>query len=302
MTETQVKEPKSLILVWVILVIVILSAFIPAKWLGVKPAVPNRLDLKALTEMGRLTLDQNNNNNPDWKDLLNEVGGIPTATSTIDPIIQKKLDDPNNLTSSFSKNLFIASAYLKQNNITNAEDQQQLVSSMLADEGSKITAKEYIFSDLKISKTENNDSIKKYGNNLADILVKAIKYNLGEGDIKIIESYTINKDTSVLTSLIIKKDRASELLQQLLSMGVPTSASVYHLLAVNNLSAYITTLDNLSRVDTDPVKAMISFKQYNTVTKSLSSSVIKIVNYFRTSNVVFTTKDPGYIFSSGYTK
>ncbi|MFA6608539.1 MAG: hypothetical protein WCT07_01360 [Candidatus Paceibacterota bacterium] len=297
--------PKSLMIFWVLLGIITLSAFIPARWFGVKPKVHTRLDLQALNTMSSLSLDKNKNNNPDWRDLLKETFSFASTSdisknATFDASAQKLLDDPNNLTASFSKNLYTASAYLNKNNITDSQTQQQLIESMIADENSKIIVKLYSINDLKISKVESAESIKRYGNNLGAIFNQALKYKLGDGDIEIIQAFTVNKDASVLSSLKIKKGRASEIMQQLLSTSVPVSASVYHLLTINKLSAYITALDNMSHADTDSVRATISFKQYLAIVKSLLLSISNFVTYFKISNISFSSGESGYIFSSGY--
>lgn len=302
-TESLKNTPKTLLAFLVLITLLTLSAFVPAKWMGVKPKTHTPLNLQDLIDSSRLSL---NEKRPELNDLM---GGVPDYASTTDSAknssiysdIEKKLNDPDNLTSSFSKNLYVASVYLNKNNITDEQSQKQVVENIVNEEGAKIVYKSYSLNDLKIINNETSASLRKYGNDMGPILTKSLKSYIALGDGDIMKAYITNGDASVLSSLTIKKDRASEIISQMLAVNVPLSASTYHLMAINELSQYLTLVDGMSHADTDPVKALVSYKQYLPLMDSLRNLLSNFVNYFKSSNIIFSQKEAGHIFSSGYT-
>lgn len=291
-----------------LIIILIASTFvIPAKWLGIQPIPYAKINLgDDLTPMSKLQGDSNKNNNPDWRDLAMASLGTTTkealATIKIDPAVEKNLSDPNNLTASFSKNMYITSAYLQKNGGGVASDQKQLVTSMLQQEATKIVIPSYALKDITIAKVDNDETKRQYGNALGGLIQNAATYKMGEGDIEIVRAYTTSKDASLLSAFTVKKDRADIFIQKLLVMPVPYSAIPYHILALNRLSQYRTILDNFSKLDSDPVRSTISFNSYIPTIKSVFVVVSDMHQYFKAENIKFTEKESGYMFTREYIK
>jgi hypothetical protein len=278
---------KALLVVGTLIVVVGLSAVVPAKWFGVQPAKSHRpvLVLRNSEELAALARDSDRNNNPDWKDLL----------------IKKRLADPNNLTASFSKNLYTVSAYAKKNGKLTKADQKAVMKDLIASETSKIVVKTYEVADITTTTTDTPATERDYGNALGKLFKKAVGYKLYEIDLNILKAYTTNKDPAPLASLVIKKNNAKIILEELLKMRVPFSAVPYHLLIINRLSQYITVLDGVSQADTDPLRATVSFNSYLPTIKVLSSSLDQMKLYFSLQGIVFTSNEAGYVLTSGYT-
>jgi len=295
---------KALTVVSLLVCLVILTFIIPARWVGVTPNYRPALVLLDPTDLASLSGDEDKNNNPDWRDLLIETTSTSTKIAASKMVVsdeeKARLNDPNNLTASFSKNLYTAVAYAQQNGGLTADTQKELMTTLLDDEAKKIQVKTYLISDLKtVSSTD--EAKKAYGNALGTELKKADSYNLGQNDLGIINAYVTNKDPSPLASFTIKKNNVDHIIGDLLSMSVPLSAASYHLILINRLSTYRTTLDNMSQAESDPVRAEIAFDGYLTTYQLLLSALGTLQNYFVTENVQFLTTEPGYLFVYGYT-
>ena len=305
--ETGLEHSRSIGIGIILIGILILTTFIPAKWFGIKPKAHVKLDLTALdtfSQIGRLSLDKNKNNNPDWRDLAIENFSLEKSSSTssiIDPSIALRLNDPNNITASLSKNLYIASAYLGENGEVDAETKQEILDGLLLEEASKLATTTYAYKDLFVAAKETKETIKAYGNNVAEIIGDVLTEKTITDDIKSVGLFASTQKPSALVSLLTNKKRVDALLFKLLNISVPASSVSYHLLALNRVADYKNTLDNLSRADTDSIRATLALKQYHDVVLLVLRLNSQFSNYFNSKNIVFTSKESGYVFTSGYT-
>jgi hypothetical protein len=289
----------------VFMFLLMISVVVPAKWLGVKPRTYTPLNFDDIQAYQDLSKDKNFNSSPDWKDLLENTVSTTNAaaleSTPDDAKVEELLNDPDNLTSSYSKNMLIASSYLEQNGKTDEASKQQIAEALIQQEKDKIITKTYTSKDLVVQKTESETMRKNYGNALGTLLKEAGTYKIGEGDLEILQTYLDTKDASVLDSLRIKEDNVAVLIRKMTVMPVPLSATPYHLLALNRLSAYLTLLDGLSKADTDPIRASIVFKEYASIIKAMFGALVNIKEYFKVESVVFTSKESGYVFMQEYT-
>ena len=305
MDHTTMTTAKALIIVGSLLV---LSLIVPAKWLGITTVKENRqgLILKDPNELALLSKDSDRNNNPDWKDLLNKTTSASTTEAAskekTSEETKKRLEDPNNITASFSKNLYTASAYAKKNGTLTQAEQEELVFTIVQGEQNKIIIKTYTLDELVIAKKEDESTQKAYGNALGIIFKEAQKYKLDVADVTSIQAYLTNKDPAPLASFVIKKNNTATIIDKLLKLSVPYSASPYHLLLINRLSAYKTALEGLSTADTDPMRATIAFKSYIPTFQLVASAVASMQTYFKVQNITFNKEEPGYVLTPGYTK
>lgn len=303
-TTTGSVASRSLAALGVMIVLLLLSAVMPASWFGVKPKAYTKLDLNDLTPTSRLAGEGGGLVEDAWREAAIDSLGTSTKelvkTTKIDPAAQKRLLDPNNLTASFSKNLFAASAYLKQNG-TDGVNQEDLIKTLMNEEAKKITLKVYTTSDIKINNNATMSDKKAYGNALGSILKKAETYKLGEGEAEALNDYLTKKDPALLLTFITKRANTDKLIQEMLSINVPLSAVPYHLLALNRASEYRTMIDGFSTADNDPVRASIAFNGYIPTIKALAGALGNLSSYFGSENIVFTKNDAGYRFTTGYT-
>lgn len=297
---------KALSVIGLLVFLVGLTLIVPARYVGVKKIKKPSLVLKTSDEISALRGDMDKNGIPDWKDMLIETTSSSTKAEAdaivVDEAAKARLNDPNNITASFSKSLYLATAYVKQKGDITAEEQEELANQILIEEGAKITFKEYAVTDLHLTKAETDVSRKAYGNALGVIYKKAVDAKLTFDDTKAIEAFSTSKDPAILESFIIKKNIMQSIITDLASMTVPYSAAPYHLLLINSLSKYKSILENIAQAENDPMRATMAYNAYILTLQNLYSALMSLQNYFIIEKMTFVPGDAGYIFISSAPK
>lgn len=294
---------KALFVLGSLLLLVGLSLVVPARYVGIKKPKQAKLNLNINQDLIALQQDTDNNGSSDWRDMINRQMSTTTKEvakkTVVDEAAKKRLDDPNNITASFSKNLYTATAYVKDKGELSVAEQDALAASIVDQETAKLTSKSYEVTDLHLVKNETDASRKAYVNSLGTIYKKNNVSKLTVNDIPTMTAFTTNKDASVLQSFVVKKDIIDTIVTQLLAMNIPYSAAAYHLLLVNSLSQYSSMLDNLSKGGDDPLRAALAFKSYTLTIKDIYSALTSMQNYITLEEITFIPSDPGYILVSG---
>ena len=308
MDEESHTSSKSLLVLGIVTLLLIISAFLPARWFGVQPVestyVP--VDFSSLKETHTFTQDTNGDNKISWKEIIlsTEEGSTSASELSTTPPDKKviaELNDPNNLTAKFSKNLYITATYLKNNNITDADSQQKALDAIMADVASNLIPKTYTYSEISVAKTESSVTIKAYGNNLAKILTPMITKKNIETDLPGVAMFIQSKDEKNLIPITLDAERVYEIVQKLLTMQVPPSAALYHLIALNQVSVYEDMLSNLSKASSDPIRAKSLVQKYPDTLVDTLRIYKNLSDYFTLKNTVFRAGEAGYVFTVGYT-
>lgn len=281
------------------------SAFLPATWFGITPQEHvighTILDLNALQDASRLAEDIDNNGISDWKDVIKKSGFLPEQASSSpekNKAIQARVNDPNNITTSFSKNAYAIAAYLQQKGITDGETENSLIQQALADEAGKLIPKAYTVEDIKQG-ADTKATEKTYGNTLATLAIQAIGEGSQYDEVRALKDYQTRKDVKLIGVIRAKYDVVKTLRDKLLAMTVPSSAAIYHATALNRVEAHLTIIDDMSMIESDPLRATIALSNYVSSLERALSALNQMSDYFETQNIVFTAKEPGYVFTSG---
>lgn len=305
--DVRARNRSALFILLGILMVTVVFSFLPASWFGIKPLrnTHQRVDLSALSLDG-VARDTDKDGSISWKELVTDSLSASDIAEMekgeqIDPEVVANLNDPNNLTASFSKNLYTASAYLSKNQVSDPASQQDVVNQLIAQEASKITTKQYSLSDINVAKTESKESIKTYGNSVATILQSMISEKSITDDFSSVQGYIETQDKEALVPISKDYIKVKTSFDKLLSLSVPLSAATYHTMVLNRVGEYRDTLYNLSQIETDPMRAMLLIQKYPEITLKTLRIYAQLSNYFDTKNIVFTSKDPGYVFTVGYT-
>lgn len=308
MPEETSKASKPLIIIGALVLLLMASAFIPARWLGVQPQKSGYtpIDFNKLSQINSYANDTDGNGKISWKELIGSTEGgaeLLTETANIlpDPEAIARLNDPDNLTSSLTKNIYIASTYMEKSGITDAESQQKVLDQLVSEEAAKIASKQYLYADINVATSEDKQSIRTYGNKVATILEGMITEDSINKDSTGLFTFMSTEDTTAITPLIEDYQKMDERVKRMLSLSVPPSASLYHLIAINQMVVYRDTLYNLSKAPTDLMRTNLVFKKYPDTIIATLLVYDKLAAYFNVKNVVFSSQEPGYVFTVGYT-
>ncbi len=310
--EEHALPPKliPLLLVVGLILFVIIGNIIPGSWFGVKQAPSNhvRLDLEKLNALASFnpeTQGIQDDGTVNWNQFITSTytgnTNVQVASAPLDPQAVQALNDPNNLTGSFSKNLYVATAYLDQKGLTDENSKQQAVNTLLSQEQTKLISVKYSLQDLNLATNETKATQKTYGNAVAKILQNLITEQIITTDIQSVNNFAQSKNKADLLPLSKNKLRVDGIIQKLLVLSTPPSASAYQLLAITRVAAYRDLLDNLSKVDTDPVRSLLAFRGYPETTVLALRLQGQFTNYFNSQNIAFSAQDSGYLFTAGYT-
>ncbi len=291
-------------------VLLIISLAIPGSWVSYEKKKEKKdtwvIDVSNIKHLKPAASDSNNDGGITWKEVIDQTIPMTEAQKAElrkIPIDQKAMDalnDPNNLTASFSKNLFLAAATIQENNITDQKTRQALIDQISQEEADKIQPRHYTDKDILIAKSENKDSIKAYGNTIAPILKEVITVETVTNTVTgVTENLKTNNSQQLLE---INKDskRINLLLKKLQTVSVPPSAILPHLQMLNRISEYNEVIYGLSRLDTDPMRASLVFPQYIPTANKVVDMFINYTNYFNKQNVTFANSEAGYVFVTGF--
>ncbi len=309
MEEKSTPTSRAIAVIIIIITLIALSVIVPAKWLGVEPPkrTQPKLDLTNVSITKEVAIDTDNDGAISWKEIMTDT--LKPTASTLEelkkiPIDQKEIDilnDPNNLTASFAKNLYLTGAYFEKNGITDEASKEQAMTSLMQAEKAKITPTTFVYKDLNVAKTESKTSIKEYGNKVASILGEITSEKTLKADVYAIATYTESKDVTALKDLVENSARMELVMKKVLALSVPPSATIYHLLLLNKLAAYGDVVKALSTADSDPLRSTFVVTDYPIIVRELIQQYDIFAKYFSSKNVTFSSKEPGYVFVTGYT-
>ena len=303
------KTRNAILVVLLFISILALSAVVPARWIGgeKKVVLLPKLDLTLLASPQNVATDRNRDGDISWKEVIDDTLDAPASTlaelqkNKPDPKAIEQLNDPNNLTASFSKNLYLPTAYLKKNNITDEAAKSDALARLVQDEKAKLTKTTYRLSDITIAPSESKQTIQVYGNSMATLLKRTVSKEIVTKELTSVIAYSETKDASTLVELAKSVERLDSIIQKMKTMPVPISAASYHLLALSRVADYREVVFNLSKIESDPIRASFVIDSYTESTALIFKLYQQLSAYFKLSNVTFTSQDPGYVFIVGYT-
>jgi S-adenosylmethionine/arginine decarboxylase-like enzyme len=289
----------------------LISAFTPASWFGLETTKKSYtpIDFSQLKTTDQEAYDTDNNGSISWEELTksNKYGdGILAEAKDTPPSAETLagLNDPNNLTASLSKNLYSASNQIIAAGGVSAEEQHQILQDLANQESKKIVSKKYLYNEINVAKSEDQDSIRSYGNSIATILQGMITEDTIKKDGDALASFASQQNQEGVSDIVILQEEASRfdvLIKKLLALSVPPSSSFYHIMVVNQMTLYRDTVNNLSQVSSDPVRAHAAIGTYPDTIVATLLMYKKMSDYFTLKNIVFKQNEPGYVFTIGYT-
>lgn len=309
MDDQKIAQRKSLLVLGGVLVLTLGVGFLPAKWFGIQPVAQKyaKIDLSSISSIDDIVTDTNGDGKTDWNEVISQTYEGSDAdlqeakNAPVDPGALAQLNNPDNLTGSLSKSLYLSSTYIDKAGGADPQAAQTIAANLMNQEAAKITFKTYTYTDLNVDTKETASSVKAYGNGLGKLITLALHARLVTDDVAYLKDFLDTKNKASYDALVNKRDVAKTIVSQMLVQKVPLSAAAYHLLTLNRVAAYADTLDNILKVETDPVRSSIAFGSYVDVASDMLHSIPLITDYFKAKNITFSPGETGYVFDPSYT-
>lgn len=175
-------------------------------------------------------------------------------------------------TEMFSRELFSTVAALNQAGVIDQDTIDKLSDSLVGQIQNSSSKKTFSYSDLKIIKLDNLQTIRNYNNALNNIYDR---YPTKNATIDVLYEIVIDENTfdeSALAELdpIIKQ--TNNIINEMAKMNVPESLALSHLGLLNELQRFSENLSNIRIYDVDPVLAVGSISKYEASVANLESA------------------------------
>jgi len=224
-------------------------------------------------------LGNRNEINDDWKKILVNLDNTKQTTTVLTNRSTEKFDGTT-LTAQVAKDFFSQYLLAKQGGKTlTADDINKITNNVTSNsQYSKVNGPVYIASNLHIISGENTEIIKKYRDNINQIL-KLRSMQVNSNPTTLTKSTTTDKKGSV-TSFDNAILAGKGMISDLLNVEVPESAIKVHLILLNTSSNILSTLESIRLSFSDPVRALAGVGQYNAQILEFQSALAGINKYF----------------------
>lgn len=301
------KIQTPLLLIGALVFLTLGVSLLPSSWFGIQKQVTRYqpLNLGTLATTGTTAVDTDQDGVVSWREYIAQSLNISPeeATSSIelDPRDIAALNDKNNLTTSFTKNLYIASVALNQNGIDDPTTNQDTINQLIAKEAEKIKPVSYSLSSIRAGKDDSTSSLKTYGNSVASILNGMITEQSIAADLTAVGTYTTSLSEGDLMPVVLSEKKVSTALDKLLAVQAPPSLAQAHVQLVNAVGTYANTLHDLSVAFDDPVRATLALNHYPEDAAAIIHVFPLLAQFYKEKGITFSGKDAGYVYVVGYT-
>ncbi len=232
---------------------------------------------------------------PDWQEAL--YGTSPTKKDTNDDGIPDNVEiarlssqniqngelnlngsgdpsEPNlNETDKLSRELFSTMAALNQAGTIDQNTVDTLSSSLISKIQDSAPQKVFLYSDLKISKSDTKQAAKAYNDNLTKLYTK---YPIKNTVPDVLDKFIVDENTvdeSVLVELDPILKQFNNILTAMSALEVPRSLALVHLDVLNKMQKVSQNISDIRMYDTDIVVAMRGITQYQANADALDVSL-----------------------------
>ena len=219
-----------------------------------------------------------------------------TLASKINATSEQDLSE----TDKFSRELFVRFVASRESNPTPPTEAEYaiFVENALLKQNSQEKTRVYGAGDFKVVNTEDEVSIRAYGNELGKILTKKPKKPL-EHEMIILGRAIENDNPAELVKLEDNVAEYRRIKADLLAEGVPKSALPWHIELTNATEAMIGSITSMQIAWSDPIKALPGIGKYTDNSTNFLLSIQGFKKYFELQTIIFEQNESGYVFFSG---
>lgn len=201
----------------------------------------------------------------------------------------------DSLTDTFAQNFFALYMSAEQSNGGSLTDDQinDIANEALTELSASVTPAPDFKSaaDIKASGT-GPAALKAYAAN-AEAVFAIHDPHLPENQLEYLQDYLTNGDQSALTALAELGAYYQETATGLAALTVPTEAATTHLALVNALARTGWEIKDFSRVNSDPLSAMLALEQHPQTVLTLSNAFTAVAQEFSAEGIVLPAGSDG---------
>lgn len=200
-------------------------------------------------------------------------------------LIEKRLDNNSKIknqvittkTGETANDLLMGYLTLKQSGLLNQQNEQNLVAAIIEKNTKNDVVEKYTILDLKTTNKNDEITLKKYSDEVINILNK----NNNKNDLFILKEAIDKKDDEILKQLNESATNYRTIQTNLLEIVVPKILINNHLIIINTISDIARNTENMSNSFKDPIKAMLSVNNYVENEKIIINEFQKIGEYLK---------------------
>ncbi len=234
------------------------------------------------------------------------IANLPAATSTgsaSHPLLDSApAPAPGTLTDAFAKTFFTLYLAAKQQNgganLTQAQTQAVAQQAMTQFASTISTAPDFITaSDLKHATSTGPDALRAYAEAAGAVFAENTSY-ASTSEIAYLKQALQNPGNDAVPLAYIAS--IAKLYRQaavgLAALSVPSSLASPDLSIINALARLSGILNDFTKIDSDPMAAMLAIQQYPTAIQQLGNGLIGMNQVYVTSAITFPSNTPGAQF------
>ena len=189
--------------------------------------------------------------NNDWRAQFSSA----TTSQLAGKVTAKAPATPDTITATLGIDMMSKFADLKQANLLgNSDIVNQTVNNMLSSDLNSTKPKTYSASDLHVTAATDSGSLTTFAAALANLINS---YAATASEFAILQEYTTNNDSSILTGLDSAIKEQKRLLAGLLSIPVPQPLLQNDINLINGMSALEGASESIRETDSDSVRGLI---------------------------------------------
>ena len=232
------------------------------------------------------------------------IANLPlAATTTSSMVTDSSLPPPpapGTLTAAFAQNFFTLYLAAKQANGGANLSQTQLqtiATEALNQLSASVTAAPDFknLQDLSVTAATDSNSLKSFAN-AAGAVFLANTANASTSEVNYLRDAVQNNDTGALVHIAMIAKAYRDTATGLAALPVPSTLAPYDLAIINALARLSEILTDFTKVNSDPLSAMLALQQYPNAVQALGNGFIGVNSVYVTANVTMAPTDPGAQF------
>lgn len=219
---------------------------------------------------------------PDWQDTLN--------ISTI------YIDEENSTSTSMTKTASLAAELAALSIPGNEQGDNSALRNLSARLAAESVDKQYINTDIRIINSNNTESLRRYGNRVAEITFEYAPPRGTDNELAILNRAMAMDDPSIINELQPIISSYEGMVSAMLITEVPSNLVREHLSLINVYNAILNDLQAFHKVFEDALPAMTRLRRYQADTEALYLAISNLYLKLDQYGIKWTSSDVASTF------